>query len=113
MMKESLKYYFTSIAITLLVLIFAICFVMIAGHAKSLTGDRALEILQMDTVEDGAYRITVLGESYFTVTPAPIRLVEQGIAALQNKTAYFFEQRKRQEFEQNILQDEMQDEARE
>ena len=122
-MRENLKYYFTSIAITLMLVIFAICFVVITGHAKSLSGDASQQILQLEKKEDAVYRVTLLGQdyelsfeplkkldmyrkSYFTVTPAPIRLIEQGVEWVKQEIHEMYEEQKKQEFEQNTAQDE-------
>ncbi|WP_040197719.1 hypothetical protein [Candidatus Soleaferrea massiliensis] len=118
-MKESLKYYFTSIAITLILIIFAAAFFQIAAQARSLTGDATQEVLQLQQADEDAWRFTVFGEtyefsfqplktanrvrkSYFTLTPAPVRLIEQGVAALQEQVNGYMEQQRREEFEKNI-----------
>lgn len=118
-MKESLKYYFTSIAITLILIIFAAAFFQIAAQARSLTGDTTQEVLQLQHADEDTWQFTVFGETYefsfqplktanqvrktyFTITPAPIRLVEQGVAALKEQVDGYMEQQRRAEFEQNI-----------
>lgn len=122
-MKENLKYYFTTIAITLMLMIFAVCFVVITGHAKSLSGDSPQQVLQLEKKEEAVYQVTFLGQayelsfepskkldiyrkSYFTVTPASIRLIEQGVEWVKQEIHDMHEEQKKQEFEQNIAQDE-------